>query len=112
MIPSALPLVLLALAAYRVTRLLGWDTLPPVAAARAWLLRSEWQIPSSNDEDGYFIHGRPLLGDMFECPFCLGFWVSLAFYGAWLALPTAALAVAIPFALSGVVGLLAKNLDG
>lgn len=140
MIPDALTLVLLALAAFRMTRLIGWDTFPPVARARALLLLS-WIEPVctfckaeradyEKRGDGHWVgldhcpncgskdaatfmegHGRPLLGELLECPFCLGWWVALAFYLSWLVAPTATVVVSVPLALGAAVGLLAKNLD-
>lgn len=139
MIPDVWIFALLALAAFRVTRLAGWDTFPPAERARARLLKTwieprcsscnvgrtdyegrphGWvgleRCPSCNSADPpIFVEGysRPLLADLFNCPFCLGFWVCLAAYLSWLAAPTVTLVVAIPFALSTVVGLAAKNLD-
>jgi len=98
-VPAPYAFVLLALASYRLTRLLGWDTFPPVARARDWLL-------------GPYVEPRSLLlVELFSCAFCLGFWVGLAVYLAWLWLPTATLAVSVVLALSAVVGLTAKTLD-
>lgn len=48
------------LAAYRLTRLLQKDSFPPAKAVRDW----------AEDRGG-------LLAEMFECPWCLGMWVSL-----------------------------------
>jgi hypothetical protein len=93
-IPSPWVAVVLTLGTFRLLRLLGWDEFPPVLKAREWLL-----------------HGRPLLGDLWGCPFCLGWWLSLAVYLLWLWQPTGTLYGAAPFALSGAVGLIAKNLD-
>lgn len=140
MIPSAWTFALLALAAFRTTRLLGWDTFLPVARVRARLLgewvearcsacqkvREDYELVAPNQwvgveacpncrstEPACFVEGydRPGLADLFTCAFCLGFWVSLAFYLAWLAAPKATLVAALPLALSAAVGLAAKNLD-
>jgi hypothetical protein len=99
-VPPAYEFVLLALASFRLTRLIAWDTWPPVSRARIWLLyRPEGGLRSD------------ALDELFACPFCLGFWISLAFYLAWLFFPTATLAVSIVLALSAIVGLVAKTLD-
>ena len=45
------------------------------------------------------------------CPWCLGFWVSVALWLAWLEWPRATLVAVTPFAISAVVGLVVKNLD-
>lgn len=42
MIPSAWIFALLALAAYRGTRLFGWDEFPLAAKVRAWVIGEEW----------------------------------------------------------------------
>lgn len=140
MIPNVWTFALLALAAFRATRLLGWDTFPPVARARALLL-DEWVEPicpscragredcemtapaswtglarcpnCSSDAAAIFRegYGRPLLGELFSCAFCLGWWVCLGLYLSWVVLPTATLVLSVPLALSTLVGLAAKNLD-
>jgi hypothetical protein len=105
MIPSPWEFAILALGAFRLTRLLGWDTFPPIVRLRARLLRER------GDVGGVVWWERELLADLVNCPFCLGFWVSLACYGAWLLTEKWTLVALLPFALSGVVGLVAKNLD-
>lgn len=102
MIPGPWQFVLLALSAYRLTRLVGWDDLPPILHARAWLLGWDPELGACK---------RRLLTELFSCAFCLGFWISLAVYGCWLAFPTETLYAAVLLALSAVVGLIAKNLD-
>lgn len=129
MLPGGLELVVLALAAFRLTRLIGWDDLPPVARARARLLgetppayevsQPVWSpeleqfvvMGTPPDDEAEPEYRRELLAEMFHCPFCLGFWVSLGTYLAWAAWPGAVFWAAVPLALSGAVGLAAKNLD-
>ncbi len=94
MTPSPWPAVILTLGTFRLLRLLAWDEFPPVARLRNVLL-----------------YPRSLLIDLFSCPFCLGFWLSLAVYLLWLWQPAGTLYGAAPFALSGAVGLIAKNWD-
>lgn len=100
MIPSPFEFFLLAAAAFRLTRLLAWDTFPPVVRARLWLLGDDHEPPRSL-----------LLVELFACAFCLGFWVSLGLYLAWIWLPTATLAASVVLGLSAIVGLVAKVLD-
>ncbi len=96
------PLLLLALAAYRVFRLLGHDTV--LDGPRARLLRlGNWQ-EGKPVPPGY----RAKLGEFIVCPACLGFWVTLAWWVCWLAWPHATLWAAFPFAASTVVVLVAK----
>lgn len=135
MIPSAWVSVVLVLATYRVLRLVGWDDFPPVEKARAWITGEHWvpdepppdieapreDRPPPEEPAGKVpdpVRGvraeyrRPLLAHFLHCPFCVGFWISCAVYVAWLEIPTATLYALAPFALSGAVGLIAKNLDG
>lgn len=100
---------MLVLGAYRVTRLIGWDELAPVAKLRSRATGARYDDSSGVDEEWKF--DRPTLAHFLACPFCLGFWVSLAVYVAWLSAPTPTLYAMTPFAISGAVGLLAKNLD-
>jgi hypothetical protein len=99
-----LTLTLLILASHRVTRLIGWDTL----TAR-W--RARLTGYSDTGERNRYPHNRKTLGEFIHCPWCLGFWVSLAWYLAWQEWPQGTLDVAIPFAISSAVGLVVHNGD-
>jgi hypothetical protein len=121
-IPEPWEFALLALAAYRLTRLGGWDEFPLAVKVRAWVTGEEWvagdpettlpgKTPESALEELRPAYRRQTIAHLIHCPFCLGWWVSLACYVAWLAAGEWALVVLAPFAISGVVGLLAKNLD-
>lgn len=97
--------LLLALAAFRVFRLLAHDTILDPARERLLGLRgwSEGQmIPP-----GY----RRRTAEFLICPWCLGFWLALGWWAAWEIWPHGATVAATPFALSAVVGLLAANFD-
>lgn len=150
MIPSPWEFVLLVLAAYRLTRLGGWDEFPLAARVRAWVIGERWTLaepvgrieslerdpetgalvvegtlttagaerlglpgkqPHSELEDVRPAYDRPTLAHLVHCPFCLGWWVSLAVWGSWSLAGHWALVAAAPFAISGAVGLIAKNLD-
>lgn len=86
-----------ALAAYRVTRLITRDSLPPMARLRDHVL-DRW------GDSGW--------SELIVCPWCMGFWISSAatvvastpadVVGRW---------IAVPFAMSAVVGLLASRDD-
>lgn len=120
MIPSPWVGLVLALGVYRIVRLIGWDDLPPIAALRdravgARLVRVGTQATldglTTDEPDVYWEFDRPLLNHFLHCAFCQGFWVSVLAYVAWIEEPTWTLYVLAAFALSGAVGLIAKNLD-
>jgi hypothetical protein len=156
--PSWWVFALLALGAFRVTRLIGWDDLTIQARHRVtglgdeehkqwayvidhqrevaydpWELRHVvWtpmetlrdrlreatgsdRVPPLVESDQAWppvSQRRYYLSKMIRCPWCLGFWVSLATgfgWGAWTDAWFSGLLLALP--LSATVGLLAKNLD-
>lgn len=114
MIPSPWVALVLALAAYRATRLAGWDDFPPIAKLRVWALGESVTArsrPAGQADEYVYVYRRPLLAHLVHCPFCVGWWISLATYAAWLLEPRWTLYAAAPFALSAFVGLTSKNLD-
>ena len=95
-VPSVWVFVLLALASYRVWHLLAEDAI--LDRPRRWLLRlGDWEDGQAAP-DSY----RDKWGEFLICPWCLGFWVGLAWWAAWLASDWAVVA-AVPFAISAVV---------
>ncbi len=91
-IPNWYALVLLALAAYRVWRLLALDTITDSVRHR-------------------FVRADSKQEEFLQCPYCFGLWVTLAWWLAWVAWPHWTLVVAVPFALSALVGLIGSRLD-
>ncbi len=83
------PFVLLGLAAYRVWRLLAQDSILDAPRRRL----------------------SPGAGSFVECCWCLGFWVAVAWWTAWLFWPHATTWAAVPFSLSATLGLIASR-DG
>ena len=92
-VPSWLGLVLLSLAAFRVWRLLGEDTI--LARPRAAFKRR-----AGDYWDAFLL-----------CPWCAGFWVSVLWWLGWVWSHHWSLVAATPFAISAVVGLIAANID-
>ncbi|HUW00787.1 MAG TPA: DUF1360 domain-containing protein [Acidimicrobiales bacterium] len=82
-----LEFVVLALAAYRITRFLLFDSLLGMG-----LVGKEFASPlaAKVDRFGYDEEGndrswiRGKLSDLLTCPWCLGFWISAAAYFSWL----------------------------
>ena len=92
-----------AAAAYRVTRLLQEDQLPPLPALRQ---KMTWLVT----------HGEPsrLQGEliyMVNCSWCLGFWVSVAVLLADALAPRLWRPLATALALSALVGVARTKLD-
>lgn len=113
MIPSPWQFVLLALAAYRLTRLIGWDVI--TRPAREALVGRYEKGSGKQARDTEL--GRKLgtyhrkLDEFVHCPYCMGFWCSLALWFAWWWQPHWTLVMCVPFAINAIVGLTTKNLD-
>jgi hypothetical protein len=87
---NAVDFLILALAAYRITRLIVEDTLLEPLRERVWK-----RFPPETK-----------LGYLFTCFWCTGFWVSVLIVAVYLLLPSATIAIALVFALSAVVGII------
>lgn len=94
---------MLVLATYRLTRLIGWDVI--TRPIRVRLTRR------SESPDRMLPGYRQTLWEFLNCPFCLGFWISLGIWAAWWVTPKWTVWLALPLALSAAVGLLARHLD-
>lgn len=105
-IPNWYETLLLAIAAYRLWRLLAEDDL--FDRPRRWLVRlgDAWEKEGDPVPAGY----RASWAEFLTCPWCFGFWVALGWWGAWQIWPHATLVVAVPLALSAGVGALARVL--
>lgn len=90
-IPEPWIFALLALAAFRVWKLLAEDTI--LDRPRAWLIRSE------------------KASEFLSCMWCAGGWCALLTWLAWLAWPHGVAVAAVPFALSAAVGVIAAVLE-
>lgn len=100
-VPGWWQFVLLALASFRCYRLLAEDAV--LDRPRRWLIGlGDWR-EGQPPPAGY----RPRLGEFLNCAYCLGFWLSLAWWGGWVWQPHWALVAATPLAISGLVGIIA-----
>lgn len=95
-LPNWYELVLLGLAAFRVWKLLGDDSI--LNKPRAWFVYGfrKWRGNGA----------AQCAEDFLSCPWCLGFWVALAWWGAFELWPHGTPIAAAPLAISAVVGLL------
>lgn len=90
--------LLLALAAWRVWHLLAQDTI--LDKPRRYVTRLGWDWHEDDNVPDNYRFG---LAEFIECPYCLGFWIALAwaaFFSAW---PEGATWTALPFALNAAV---------
>lgn len=99
--------LILALAVFRFYRLIAEDTI--LDRPRRWLLRLDANWQKEGDYTGERYRSEWAL--FITCPWCLGFHVSWILWLFWLWSPSWTTGLCIPFALSAVVGLTAKNLD-
>jgi Protein of unknown function (DUF1360) len=96
-IPGWYALLLLSFAAFRTWKLLADDTI--LDKPRAWFVYGfrKWK---GNGTAQY-------VDDFITCPWCLGFWVALGWWGAFEAWPHGTTIAAVPFAIAAIVGLVA-----
>jgi hypothetical protein len=106
-IPSWWEFALLALAAFRVYRLIAEDTILDRPRRRILRLGRDWEKQGDPVPENY----RAEWGTFLTCPWCAGFWITLAWWAAWLISEEWATWAAVPWAASAVVALVAKNLD-
>ena len=109
-------LVINALVAYRLTRLWVDDMVPPLPRWREkiedWANRAITNPDSSAEETEKWsaqvaLYGQPVVLYLVKCYWCVGFWMSILVTLAASLIPSTAWALlALPFALSAVVGLI------
>lgn len=88
-IPNWYELLLLGLAAWRVYRFIGEDTI---------LDRPRRYVTAKSE----------YIETLLECPYCAGFWIALAWWGAWQAWDHGALVTAAAVALTALVPLIER----
>ncbi len=100
-VPGFLEVALLALASWRTYRLLSDDTI--LDRPRNWATR---RIAKRRSTAAAICFNEFIL-----CPFCLGFWTALAWWGAWEAWPHGALVAAGAVAVTALVPLIERLTD-
>lgn len=95
--------ILLFLAAFRIWRLISKDIILDPIRSRLLGISSDWK-----EGDPVPATFREGLSEFVLCPWCLGFWITLAWWAAWQVDEHLALIAATPFALSTAVGMIAK----
>lgn len=96
-VPNWWEALLLLAAAYRLWRLVAYDTI------------TEGLRTSVLDRLDMKQHDR--WSAFLFCPWCLGFWMTLGWWVAWQIWPHATLVVAGPFAMSLAVGIIGSRID-
>jgi hypothetical protein len=93
--------IVIAFAAFRLWKLAAEDVI--LDKPRDWLL-------GTTELAGGLVHyKRAKLATFIGCPWCLGFWISLAGFAAWHWWSHyGTVLIALPFAVSALVGLIAK----
>ena len=93
--------VLLALAAWRIWHLLAFDDILNRPRRYVTRLNGTWRQEGDATGETY----RAGLAGFLTCPFCLGWWLSLGVWAAWLVFPTETVWIAVPLALNaGLIG--------
>lgn len=93
MILEPLTFVILALAAFRVTRVITTDVVFESVRERIWK-----KFPPSKG-----------FGYLITCDWCTGFYVSIAFVLAYLLVPVIVYVVSLVLSISAIIGLLANR---
>jgi len=100
--------LLVSLASYRITRFIVFDSLIGADLGSGsrfsiWLTQFAY---NSDGTDRSWARGK--IGDLLNCPWCTGFWVSVAVTAWWVFLPAGALWFLVPWAVAGTQGLLTQ----
>ncbi len=98
-VPGWWEATLLALAAWRVFHLLAHDDILDTPRRRILRLSEGWQREGDATGENY----REKWALFLTCPYCAGFWIALAWWGAWQIWPHGTLIAATPFVLNAGV---------
>lgn len=101
---AVLEFIVLGLAVHRVARIIGWDSITrgPRERFLGWTddgKRNRW--PKNRKRLAEFIH----------CPWCQGFWLSVAAWVCFREWHDATILVCVPLAISSAVGVYTTHLD-
>ncbi len=100
-IPDWWEAVILSAAAWRMWYLVALEASLDRPRRYVTRLGKQWQKDGDPTPKEY----RLALAQFIECPYCLGAWVALGWWGAWLIWPLETLYAGTPFLLSaGVIG--------
>lgn len=105
-VPGPWSALILIACAYRVWRLLAEDSILDEPRQRLVGLPPGWK-----EGDLIPAHYRNGLAAFINCPWCLGFWISVVLWGAWEISPFWTEVFAFPFAISAGVGIVRGKLD-
>lgn len=114
------PIVVLALAVYSVTRLISKDSI--IDRQREWFYNRfphegfTTKVRPTRGQfiltgDHYYVTVGHKLGEMVSCPWCMGFWVSLVGCLLFWAAPVVTTAIAVPWALRVIPGVIESIID-
>jgi uncharacterized protein DUF1360 len=81
-----------------------------LAAWRTWHLAAEDDI-LNRPRRWVVKHGPSWADELIECPYCLGFWISLAYSAAWWAVGDDLRFVVVPLAVAAVVPIIQTCLN-
>lgn len=98
-VPGWYATLLLAVAAWRIFHLIAHDTILDGPRRRLLRLSKTW----SQEGDATGPDYREKWALFLTCPFCAGFWIALAWWGAWQAWPHGTLVAATPFVINAGV---------
>lgn len=102
--------VVVALAAYRMTRFVVFDSLigfnlDSGSPASRWLDVWAWNADGS-DKPGFGGWLRNKVATLLLCPYCIGFWITLACWATWTWAPSWCQYVLVAWAAAGAQALL------
>jgi hypothetical protein len=95
--------VVIALAAFRMTHFFVYDSLIGANLESESKFATKLDRFSYNTEDGSDRSwARGKIGDLLNCPWCLGFWISAGLWAVWVWGPEWARYGQFPWAIAGV----------